>query len=143
MFKKIFILLSIFTTFCLFSTNVYGATSTVDGSASSSSSFDLNDPSTYGNVILNQIVTKTGQKEISSAPSIFNKAIKIFLGLSSAIFLIFLVIGGFKYLGSKGNVQEIGKSLSLIKTGIIGLAVILLAYSITQFIISQINNIGK
>lgn len=128
MIKKILTILFMALTFLSFN-NVYAA-------------FDLNSSSSEGNQILNKIVTTTGQSGVNSAPTIFNKAIKVFLGVSSSIFLIFLIVGGFKYLGSKGNVSEIGKSLSLIKTGAIGLAVILLAYSITRFVLSQINNIG-
>lgn len=135
MIKKILTILLIALTFLSFS-NVYAELTNM-------TSFDLNNSSSEGNQILNKIVTKTGQSEVTSVPTIFNRFIKIFLGISSSIFLIFLVVGGFKYLGSKGNITEIGESLSLVKTGAIGLAVILLAYSITSFVLSQINNIGR
>ncbi|HOC96319.1 MAG TPA: hypothetical protein PLM63_00175 [bacterium] len=131
--KKIIVLLISLVSFGVYFNFVYA----------DQNSIDLNDPTAEGNQYLEQIVTKTGQKEVSSVPTVFNRAIQIFLGLSSTIFLIFLIVGGFQYLGSKGNINEINKSFNLIKTGAIGLAVILLAYTITRFVLSQINSIGK
>ncbi len=131
--KKIIVLLISLVSFGVYFNFVYA----------NPNSIDLNDPTAEGNQYLEQIVTKTGQKEVSSVPTVFNRAIQIFLGLSSTIFLIFLIVGGFQYLGSKGNINEINKSFNLIKTGAIGLAVILLAYTITRFVLSQINSIGK
>jgi len=131
--KKIIVLLISLVSFGVYFNFVYA----------DQNSIDLNDTTAEGNQYLEQIVTKTGQKEVSSVPTVFNRAIQIFLGLSSTIFLIFLIVGGFQYLGSKGNINEINKSFNLIKTGAIGLAVILLAYTITRFVLSQINSIGK
>lgn len=134
MFKKIFI---------IFLLSLISLSPIFNFAYAAQSGFNLNDSSSDGNKYLDQIVTQTGQKNVSSVPTVFNRAIQIFLGLSSTIFLIFLIIGGLQYLNSKGNVTEIGKSFNLIKTGAIGLAVILLGYTITRFVLSQINNIGK
>lgn len=84
----------------------------------------------------------TGQSNVNSVTTIVNKIVTIFLGLASTIFLIFLVVGGLQYLGSKGDTSKIKDSFSLIKTGIIGLIIITLAYSITTFVFSQIEKIS-
>lgn len=103
---------------------------------------DINFNSGEAAVILQEVTKTTGQDQIKSVPDVLSKIIRIFLGLSSTIFLIFLVSGGLSYLGSAGNIEKIKDSFNLIKTGIIGLAVILLAYSITAFVFSQILKIS-
>lgn len=139
MFKKIITAITILT--ILFSFNFIKAEAVPASEGGGST--PITNPASEGNKILETIVTKTGQKSVSSVPTIVNRTIKIFLGLSSSIFLIFLIVGGFQYLGSKGNTTKIKDSFNLIKTGAIGLSVILLAYAITRFILSQIGNIGN
>ena len=95
-----------------------------------------------GKNILDKLLIQTKQDSIKSVPVVLNRMIKIFLGLSSTIFLIFLVTGGLKYLGSKGDTSKIKGSFDLVKTGVIGLTIIILAYTITTFVFTQILKIS-
>lgn len=133
MFKKLLIVVFIILSSISISTKfVYAESGSINESVTSGE----------GTEILNTIVKTTGQKEVSNLPTMASNLIKIFLGAASSIFLIFMIVGGFKYLGSKGDTKKIGDSLKLIETGAIGLAIILLAYSITRFVLTQITKIG-
>jgi len=60
--------------------------------------------------------------------------INIFLGFLGIIFLVLLILAGFKYMTSQGNEEKITEAISQIKTAIIGLIIILFAYSIAHFV---------
>ena len=133
MFKKLLIIVFILLSSISIGTKfVYAENSGINDAISSGERVE----------ILNKIVDITGQKDVSNLPTMASSLIKIFLGAASSIFLIFMIVGGFKYLGSKGDTKKIGDSLKLIETGAIGLAIILLAYSITRFVLTQVTKIG-
>ena len=56
-----------------------------------------------------------------------------FLGLISVVLIL---TGGFKWMTSMGNKDKIDEAKKLIKNSIIGLAVILFSYAITNFVIT-------
>ncbi|MBU1160241.1 pilin, partial [Patescibacteria group bacterium] len=62
------------------------------------------------------------------------KIIKIALGLLGIIFVVLLVISGFKYMTAGGNEEQIKESLGTIKHAVVGLIIVLLAYSITYYV---------
>ncbi|HNV96878.1 MAG TPA: hypothetical protein PKL13_00995 [bacterium] len=87
---------------------------------------------------LNQFAAEVG---IKSEVSLENKIIgyiKIALGFLGIIFLILIIISGFRWMTSGGNEEIINKSKSMIKSSIIGLAIILLSFIITRFVMSFI-----
>lgn len=56
--------------------------------------------------------------------------------LSGIVAIGFLVYGGFLYITSGGDEQQIGRSKKAMGGGIIGLVLILLAYAIVRFILT-------
>lgn len=60
--------------------------------------------------------------------------IKILLGFLGIIFLILIIIAGFRWMTSGGNEEIINKSKGMIKSSVIGLAIILFAFIITSFV---------
>ncbi len=60
--------------------------------------------------------------------------IKAVLGLLATIFIILIVIAGYKWMMSQGNEEEITKAKDTIKNSIIGLIIILASYGITVFV---------
>lgn len=62
------------------------------------------------------------------------RIIKVFLGLLGIIFLVLLVLAGFKWMNSQGNEEEVKKAKDQITVAVIGLLIILAAYGITNFV---------
>ncbi len=59
---------------------------------------------------------------------------KIILTLSGTVTIIFLMLGGFWYLTSAGNEEQAEKGRSIITNSIIGLIVVMLAYTIVAIV---------
>lgn len=66
------------------------------------------------------------------------KIIKVFLGVLGIIFVVLLVVAGYKLMTAAGNEDEVKEAKGQITTAVIGLLVILAAYSITSFVIDRI-----
>jgi hypothetical protein len=64
--------------------------------------------------------------------------INVVLGFLGIIAVIVVLIGGFKYMLSGGSEEKTTAARQMIVSGIIGLAIILSAWAITTFVISQL-----
>lgn len=64
--------------------------------------------------------------------------IKSFLGLLGLIFLFLIISAGYKYMSASGDETKIEEALSQIKTGVIGLVIVMAAFSITIFVTDKI-----
>lgn len=60
--------------------------------------------------------------------------IKVFFTFLALIFIIIIIIGGFKWMTSGGNQDKVGKAKDMLQSGIIGIIIILASYSILYFI---------
>ncbi len=65
------------------------------------------------------------------------KIINVVLGFLGVVAIIIIVIGGFKWMTCGGSEEKTTEARELIIAGIIGLAIILAAYAIANFVISQ------
>lgn len=63
------------------------------------------------------------------------RVINIILGLLGTIAVIIIIIGGFKWMTAGGNEDKVGESKKLMAAGVIGLAIVLAAYSIASFVV--------
>ncbi len=61
--------------------------------------------------------------------------VRVSLGFLAIIFVILLVIAGYKWMMAAGNEEVIKDAKSQIRTAVIGLIIILAAFGITQFIV--------
>ena len=66
--------------------------------------------------------------------------IKVALGMIGIIALVIVISGGFLWMTSFGDETKVEKAKSMILMGIVGLAIVLTAYAITTFVISQLVN---
>ncbi len=64
--------------------------------------------------------------------------IKLAMGFLGIIAVIIILLGGFKWMTSGGNDEKVKKAKALIFQGIIGLVIVLSAYAIATFVISNI-----
>lgn len=89
----------------------------------------------------NEIARNAGYNENLTAIEMVNRVIKIIIGLSATISIILILIAGVKYMFSKGDTAAIKKSLKLMMSGFIGIAIMATAYITSNFIVKQIENI--
>jgi len=66
------------------------------------------------------------------------RIINVALGFLGIISVVIVLLGGFKYMISGGNEEKTTEAKNLIISGIIGLAIILSAWAITKFVISNL-----
>ncbi len=91
----------------------------------------------FGSGLLN--VTETsGLNTTNSVPQIVGNVIKVILGISGTVALIFIVWGGIQWMISKGEESKIASARKLMVSGMVGIAIIAAAYAITDFVIKQI-----
>ena len=65
---------------------------------------------------------------------LISRIIRIVLSFLGIIFLVLIIFSGFRWMTSGGNEEAVKKAQGTIKTAIIGLIIVLAAYSITYFI---------
>ena len=70
--------------------------------------------------------------------TIVGTIINVLLGLLGVIFLILTIYAGFVWMTAGGNEEKVKKAQGILTTGIIGLVIVLAAYSIAGFVISQL-----
>lgn len=93
------------------------------------------DPSAVNNLKANtDLVGSSGGLGQASVGSIVATIIQAGLGLLAAIFLILMILAGFRWMTAGGNEAQVKKAQETITTAIIGLVIVLAAYAITYFI---------
>ena len=75
-----------------------------------------------------------GFAEPKSMAGIIGAIIGTFLSLLGVIFLILIIYGGFIWMTSGGNETKVLKAKKILTEAIVGLIIILSAYSITYFV---------
>lgn len=79
---------------------------------------------------------QTGDKPNKDIRVIVAALIKVFLGTLGIIFIILLIIAGYKWMTAGGNEESVKDARSQISRAVIGLIIILLAWSATEFVIT-------
>jgi type IV secretion system pilin len=82
------------------------------------------------------IGTTAGGAGVSTATvdSLAAEVIKTILGILGAVFFVLILYGGFTYMTAAGADEKIKKAKQIIIAAIIGLAIVIFAYSIAAFI---------
>ncbi|OQB44510.1 MAG: hypothetical protein BWY03_00032 [Parcubacteria group bacterium ADurb.Bin159] len=83
-------------------------------------------------------VLTTSQLPTTPLVTVIGNIIKWVLGFLGLIATIIIIIGGFQWMSSGGNQEKIDKAKKLMINGLIGLIIVVLAYSISWFIIRAI-----
>jgi hypothetical protein len=66
--------------------------------------------------------------------------IRGFMGLLGIVAVVIILLGGFKWMTAGGSEEKVAEAKKLIYSGIIGLIIIMSAYSIAQFVVGTIVN---
>jgi hypothetical protein len=64
--------------------------------------------------------------------------VNFIFGLAGALSLLFIVIGGMRYIISQGDPNAVGQAKNTIIYALVGLIVTVIAYSIVRFVVSSI-----
>ena len=59
-------------------------------------------------------------------------------GLIGVVFFVLILWGGFQWMTAAGNEEKIGKAKKLIVQAVIGLAIIILGFSIATFVVTAL-----
>ena len=62
------------------------------------------------------------------------KVINAFLSIFGTIFLILMILGGYKWMMASGREEEVKKAKDTIRAAIIGLIIVVSAYAISYFV---------
>ncbi|MBI5466349.1 MAG: hypothetical protein HY974_03610, partial [Candidatus Kerfeldbacteria bacterium] len=84
-------------------------------------------------------VPSTNPNPIAVASTVINTL----LGLVGVIAVIVIIYGGFTWLTSAGNEEKVTKAKKLLASAVIGVAIILGAYTITSFVVKSIGEAAK
>ena len=80
-------------------------------------------------------VTGLGDKD---PRDIAASVIRIILGFLGIIAVIIILLGGFKWMTAGGNEDKVGEAKKLITAGIIGLVIIVAAFAIASFVLTNL-----
>lgn len=69
------------------------------------------------------------------ASDILNGVLSTVYWAAGLMAVVMIIIGGLMYILSDGNAQKITRSKDIILYGVVGLAIVLVAFVITQFVI--------
>ncbi len=68
--------------------------------------------------------------------------IRAFLGLLGIIFIVMVVVAGYKYMNARGEEERVREATDMIRRAIIGLLIVVFAYAITYFVFNALNWTG-
>ena len=64
--------------------------------------------------------------------------INVVLGFLGIIAVVVILVGGFKWMTSGGSEEKVASARQMIIAGVIGLAIILAAFAIVQFVVTNV-----
>ena len=76
-------------------------------------------------------------------PVITGRAIQALLGIVGLLFLVLTVYAGVLYMTANGETGKIEKAKGILKNSIIGLVIVVGAYTLTTFVVDQLIEVTK
>ena len=76
-------------------------------------------------------------------PETIASIIRTMLGFLGIIAVVIILFGGFKWMTSGGNEDKVGEAKKLIISGIIGLVIVISAFAIASFVITNIAGVAE
>lgn len=73
-------------------------------------------------------------------PQLINQISSIILLLVGVVAVLFLIIGGFRYITAAGVPEQVQAAKGTIMYAIIGIVITLLAYAVVQFVINALSH---
>ncbi|MCD4760615.1 pilin [bacterium] len=73
-------------------------------------------------------------------PTVVGIVINSLLSLMGVLFTVLIIWGGFKWMTSAGNSQQVDDAKNIIKNSVIGLVIVLASYAIVKFVLDSLDN---
>lgn len=83
-------------------------------------------------------VESSGFDPSHTVGSVIAMVIGAFLGLLAIIFIILILIAGYKWMTAGGNEEKVKEAKTQLQHAVIGLAIIIMAYAITNFVFEAV-----
>lgn len=87
--------------------------------------------------------SSTGLPNESSATAIIVRVIQILLAVAGLVAVVFLIIGGFRYITAGGNEESAEAAKTTITNAIIGIVIIILSFVIVRVISNALTKTGS
>jgi sterol desaturase/sphingolipid hydroxylase (fatty acid hydroxylase superfamily) len=88
--------------------------------------------------LLASTAEKSGYNKNTNLELMIGRGILMILTLLGTIFLILIIYAGFNFLTAGGNETKVGKATSIIKNSVIGLLIVVSAYTLSYYLISRL-----
>ena len=100
----------------------------------------LSDNTTYLGQVQSGGAATAGQAEL---PKLIGQLISVILGILGIILVVYIVQAGIMYMTAGGDTDKVKKAKTMITQAVIGMIIIVAAYSISSFVITQLTTIAK
>lgn len=87
--------------------------------------------------LLNEDFTESTGLGQSNIKKTIGNVINVMLGFLGVVAVVIILYGGLIWMTARGNEDNVKKAQQIIVAGAIGLAIILSAFAITQFVVSE------
>jgi amino acid transporter len=94
-----------------------------------------------GQADLKKIGDQVGDGGDKELPELIGNMIAVLLSVLGIFFVIIVVYAGFLYLSAGGEEEKVKKAKKLLGQAVIGIVIILLAYSISAFVIGSLSSV--
>lgn len=93
----------------------------------------------------NEISTEYGQsgRRPTDIRIIIVRIVQVVLSLLAVIFVIMLILAGFKYMTAQGNDQQVDDAKKQIANGLIGLLIVFSSLGITLFVLNSLRKAAR
>ncbi len=91
---------------------------------------------------LAEVATASGFKQGPTLPVMVGNIINIILSIVGVYFVVIIVYAGWLYLSDSGDSAKVKKAKTLMGQAVIGIVIILAAYSISNFVITNLASIA-
>lgn len=74
----------------------------------------------------------------ANLPQTIGQIIRALLSILGIVFMGYIIYAGQLWMTARGNEEQITKAKAIIRGSIVGLLIVMLAYAITAFVVSQV-----
>lgn len=101
------------------------------------------DPSSLLTTGLDAAAADSGLKSSLTLPALIGRMIAVMLGLIGIIFIIYIIWAGIMYMTAAGDDTKVKKAKQMISQSVIGIIIMVGAYAISNFVITQLTTAVK
>lgn len=92
---------------------------------------------------LNKTADESGFSDALSLPEVIGKLISVVLGAVGIVFIVIAVYAGIMYMTAAGDTDKVKKAKSMLIQAVIGIIIIVGAYALSNFVVTQLINAAQ